>query len=117
MEISGKLFSGIGEGRVYVEKYLQHLEETLGFKPFLGTLNLKVNKIPATLFKNPITIKPPEKGLFPVECVKASVEEIEAAVVRPGKTAHGSDVLEVLAPVCLRKELDLNDGDTVKVMV
>lgn len=113
MEITGSVMTGIGEGALYVRRYSEWLEEKLGFRPFPGTLNLIVSRQPASF---PLLVVPKGEGLFTVKCAPASINgEVEGAVVRPGKTRHGDDVLEVLAPVNLRERFNLKDGDEVTV--
>jgi Transcriptional regulator of a riboflavin/FAD biosynthetic operon len=46
LDISGKVFSGLGEGKYYIsqENYKNGLKSILGFEPFLGTLNIRISK-------------------------------------------------------------------------
>ncbi|MBI4020667.1 MAG: CTP-dependent riboflavin kinase [Candidatus Aenigmarchaeota archaeon] len=112
MDLTGTVVQGLGEGAAYVRKYDWR---PLGFAPYPGTLNLHVALAPDLSF--PITIPAPP-GLHPVDCRLAKVNRrVDGAVVRPRKTAHGKQILEILAPVNLRETLDLRDGDQVMVSV
>ena len=44
LEVKGKVFSGIGKGRYYVghEEYQKRFRERLGYSPYPGTLNVKI---------------------------------------------------------------------------
>ena len=42
--IRGNVFSGLGEGKYYISRtlYMQSFVSKLGYKPYLGTLNLRI---------------------------------------------------------------------------
>lgn len=114
MEIKGKVSSGVGEGQVYVERYLPYLETTLGFTCYPGTLNIKVKKMPDFDGHEKMTITPKEEELVPVDCYLVRIAgQFDGAIVVPSKTTHGKDILEIVAPISLREELKLKDGDEV----
>lgn len=116
MKISGKVVGGIGEGRIYMKKYMKSLEAALKMKCYSGTLNIVTKRSYA--FKNPILVKPPAKGLFSVKCVHAEINgRINGAIVLPVRTRHKKNVLEIIAPVNLRKELKLVDGDIIECQI
>jgi len=115
MKISGKVISGLGEGRAYMKKYKKNLEKALRMKLYPGTLNIATTK--SYNFHKPIAVPAPAKNLFPVKCVKAKInKKIKGAIVMPIKTRH-KNVIEIIAPVNLRKALKLKDGDMVEVEV
>ena len=102
--ISGKVVSGLGEGRYYVEKYQPYFIQKLGYACFLGTLNLRI-KEPVKLPDNKkISLKPPEGGQ--VDCYPVIIDKaFKGAIVVPHKSKHGKDIVEIVSPVCLRKVL------------
>ena len=53
-EFSGELGSGMGEGGYYIEKplYLSQFTRELGYKPFFGTLNVKVEHSEFEILQN-----------------------------------------------------------------
>ena len=119
----GTLFSGKGEGKKFVSlPWVQsQIQEKAGFIPFAGTLNLRLS--PASL-KNKGMLKKakqlpiePEKGFCPGYLIKAQVGNKKAAIVIPKVPNYPEDVLEVIAPVCLRDEFALKDGAVVAVAV
>ena len=116
MEMKGWIVSGLGEGGLYVKKYSRYFLEKLGFEPYPGTLNVKVAKPP--VLKNPLLITPEEGGLFPVECFDAIINsKVRGAIVRPVKTAHQKDILEIIAPLNIKEYFNLKEGDSIMVRV
>jgi riboflavin kinase, archaea type len=109
----GKVTSGVGEGRRYVQQYLPILEKTLGFTCFPGTLNIEVNNIPE--LKNKITVLGPEENSVPVDCHLICIQDTyEGAIVRPHISKHGKNILELVAPINLREKLNVQDGDEIQ---
>ena len=120
--LKGKVFSGGKRGRLFVDLpwVKEQINQKLGFNPYIGTLNLRLpNKtVLDRLREADGTIIVPEKGYFEGKCFKALVnEKIEGAVVLPNVPDYPSDLLEVLAPVNLRKTFGLKDGMEVKVFI
>ena len=119
----GTIFSGKGEGKKFVGLpwVKRQVEEKVGFAPFEGTLNLRLNR---ENVKNKESLKKaqrikiePAQGYCPGFLVKAKVGDIPAAIVLPKIPNYPADVLEVLAPLCLRKKLGLSDGCGVVITV
>ena len=120
--LKGKVFSGGKRGRLFVDLpwVKEQINQKLGFNPYIGTLNLRLpNKtVLDRLREADGIIIVPEKGYFEGKCFKALVnEKIEGAVVLPNVPDYPSDLLEVLAPVNLRKTFGLKDGMEVKVFI
>ncbi len=125
----GTVFSGTGEGAFYVSIYTRKFLERLGFKPYPGTLNLKLNSSHVDAYKEcinsvkPILIEPPiipGARLGSVYAYKAEVAglvEVEVYIVRPVITVYKADVVELLSPTHIRSALGLSDGDRVRFKV
>jgi len=126
LELAGQVVSGVGEGSYYVgqEGYRQQFKQELGFDPYPGTLDLKLDKasleLRATLLELPGRqiggFSTPERTFGPVKCFPAVLRGTKVAVILPSRS-HYSDVIELIAPRNLRKGLKLSDGDVVKVEV
>lgn len=124
--ISGKVVSGIGEGRYYTEQinYLNQFQEKLNFKPYPGTLNIEIkhiekNKIRLLKKYNAIIIdefKNDNRTFGSVKCFNAKIENIKGAIVLPLRS-HYSHILEFISPYHLRKILNLKDGDIVNIII
>ncbi|MEM2342285.1 MAG: DUF120 domain-containing protein [Candidatus Bathyarchaeia archaeon] len=127
--IEGRVFSGLGEGAYYVSKeaYRKQFIEKLGFDPYPGTLNLKIvgeqnAKLRAELDAySGIEIegfRDENRTYGPVKCFHAIINGKEkGAVVFALRSHYNKNVLEIIAPVYLREQLRLKDGDKVKVEI
>lgn len=123
----GRVISGLGEGAFYIslEGYRRAIEEKLGFTPFPGTLNIKLDPqyLPYRRYLDGlpgIVIPGFTNGLRTyggVKAFKAKINGVEGAVVMPERTHHPTDVIEIIAPVKLRDALNLKDGDIVEVEI
>ncbi|OPY34547.1 MAG: Riboflavin kinase [Methanomassiliicoccales archaeon PtaU1.Bin124] len=124
--IKGIVVTGMGEGQYYVTQpgYQEQFTEKLGFTPYEGTLNVKVpaselHKVQTMKKAKPIVVRGFERNgrtFGDVECHKATIQNIECAVVVPTRS-HYDDVLEILCKYHLRRTLSINDGDEVEVRV
>jgi len=125
--LKGKVVSGDGEGRYYLslEGYRRQVREKLGFDPYPGTLNVLLDPPSAEAkslltFRKPIVLKGftmDGKKFGEVLAYPARVRGLEAALIIPVKTHHPPEIIEVISPYELRRELGLKDGDVVEVMV
>jgi riboflavin kinase len=119
----GKVFSGLGDGKQFIGLpwVKQQIEEKLGFSPYAGTLNIHLtqdSRKKKILFENAVGIvTEPQAGYCPGVLFRASIGVLECAVVIPQVPNYPSDVLEVIAPICLREKLKLADGNSVTVTV
>ena len=114
MQVSGQVMSGMGEGSMYVNKYLPYFESVLGFTCFPGTLNLSLKQKLDLNGAKKFTIEPYDQNLGKVDCYLVRIhDEYDGAIVIPHKTRHGDTVIELIASVDLRGSLQLKDGDTL----
>jgi riboflavin kinase len=127
--LEGVLFTGLGEGAYYtsIDQYRKQFIEKLGFDPYPGTLNLKLTtdydiKARAELEAYPAIeiegFKDENRTYGPVKCYPVIIEnKVKGALVSALRSHYDSSVIEVIAPVFLRKHLSLKDGHKVKVEV
>ena len=127
IRLVGNVISGLGEGSFYMslDGYVKQFIEKLGFKPYPGTLNIKL-KPEYVKYKLYLDVLP---GIYiegfsngmrtygGVKCFKASIHGLPGAVLVIERTHHGFDTIEVISPYRLRDELSLKDGDEVEVLV
>jgi riboflavin kinase len=120
--VTGKVASGLGEGQRYIsmEDYRSQLQRKLGFDPFPGTLNLRLEA--------PLLL-PEEKAIIiegfisagrsygSCKCYPCEVGGLKCAIVRPDRSAYPGTLIEIIAPVSLRELMDLQDGDEVEVVL
>jgi riboflavin kinase len=132
VELDGTVTVGMGEGRHYISLpgYMAQFETRLGYEPFPGTLNVSLadesaRARTALSAVDPVEIdgwEDDERTYGPAFCYPATVEvdgrEYERAhVIAPERTHHDEDQLEVIAPIKLREELDLDDGDYIIIRI
>jgi riboflavin kinase len=127
--LEGVLFTGLGEGAYYtsIDQYRKQFIEKLGFDPYPGTLNLKLTtdydiKARAELEAYPAIeiegFKDENRTYGPVKCYPVIIEnKVKGALISALRSHYDSSVIEVIAPIFLRKHLNLKDGHKVKVEV
>lgn len=123
--LQGLLCSGLGEGAGFISlDWVEHqFHGKLGFWPHPGTLNLKLagddwdGARKAMQAAPGITIEPPP-GFCAAKCFAVLIAGcIEGAAILPDVNDYPVDKLEIVAPVAVRQELRLNDGDRVTLQV
>ena len=121
ISINGIIVRGLGEGTYFMsmQHYRKEIRNKLGFNAYPGTLNLKVNKKQIDLLKNIKSIKissfkSGKKTFWGVSCYTAKIKNINGSIIVPDLTRH-KNIIEFIAPVHLKSELKLKDGDKVKV--
>ncbi len=127
--LEGVVFTGLGEGAYYIalERYRKQFMEKLGFDPYPGTLNLKLVtdydvKARSELEAYPAIevegFKNENRTFGHVKCYPVIVEnKVKGALISALRSHYDSSVIEVIAPIFLRKYLKLKDGHKVKVEV
>ena len=121
----GIVFTGEGIGSQYIKIpwVKKQINEKLGFDPHLGTLNIhlqnrQTKQLKEILGKFKVIEITPEEGFFRAHCFTALVKDgIKGAVIIPEKPNYPSNVLEIIAPIYLRKALSLKDGDKVEITI
>ncbi len=127
LKLEGELVSGFGEGEYYVTKegYRNQFIEKLGFDPYPGTLDLKLDEKSLRAkewleIEDGILIEgfsTEERSFGKVKCFEARIGEDEAAIVLPYRTHHEADILEIISPVKIKDKYDLENGDELEVEV
>jgi riboflavin kinase len=122
---TGVVFSGEGKACQFVEISWarSQIEERLGFKPYPGTLNLRLSKDEANRLK-PILKRSkgimivPQTGFYPATCFPTMMmNRTRGAIVMPHTPNYPPNVLEIIAPINLRSALSLKDGDLVELLI
>jgi riboflavin kinase len=127
LELCGEVITGLGEGQYYIAKdgYMSQFRDKLDFKPFPGTLNVRLNDESAQMRDNMDFIDPliihgfndGERSFGGGKCYPIEIEGIKSAVIIPDRTHYPADLLEIIAPLKLREALGISDGDEVKIVV
>jgi riboflavin kinase len=133
----GKIVNGMGEGAYYMslDGYKKQFKEKLGYEPFPGTLNLKLeekmymNKKKEMINYPNIYIngfKDKTRSFGWVKCYPAILIsdvktkdkknfQIDAAVLLLERTHHDNSLLEVISPVCIKESANIKNGDNVLI--
>lgn len=127
--LEGVVFTGLGEGAYYIsiDGYRKQFIERLGFDPYPGTLNLRLTtdydmKTRSELEAYPAIeiegFKNANRTYGNVKCYPVIVEnKVKGALVLALRSHYDASVVEIIAPVFLRKHLDLKDGHKAKIEV
>jgi riboflavin kinase len=126
LDIVGKVISGLGEGRYYISRksYIIQFQEKLGFIPYLGTLNMKIepeNEGKLRRLRNSPGIHidgfvTDDRTFGAVKTFMGNLNGLECAAILPERSVY-SDVLEIISPFFLREKLKLSDGMKISLHV
>jgi len=125
LEMSGTIVSGFEEGRYYLSLpgYRKQIREKLGFDPYPGTLNIKLDErwkrqhlhqLEAIVIGGFSDGKRTYGNLLAYRC---RFRNQECALVVPLRTHHGPEVIELISQHSIKKKFGMKDGDRVKVTV
>ncbi len=115
----GKVIAGMGQAGYFLSRdgYRQQFLDRLGFIPFPGTLNVLLDQ-PFPASAPSVTILgfyEKEKSFGACQCYRIRINGLDAMAIRPEKSIHPPELIEVIAPLNLRRALNLKDGDSVEV--
>lgn len=125
--LEGTVFTGVGEGAYYIAKehYRKQFQQKLGFDPYPGTLNLKLTSDYDIKTRTELETYPAievegfrneDRTFGLVKCYPVMIDnKVKGALLSAMRTHYDVSVLEIIAPVCLRKHLCLKDGNKVKI--
>jgi riboflavin kinase len=122
LSFKGRVTTGLGEGQYYIslDGYGRQFIEKLGFKPYPGTLNLKIKETFAQHEASAVNIagfKDASRTFGGGKCYPVRIDGVRAAIIRPDRSSYPLNLVEIIAPVNLRKTLGLKDGDEVEVIL
>lgn len=129
-KITGVIFTDLGQASSFMSlDWVQDvLREKLGFVPYPATLNLRVeseNEMAAWREIRRTTkstdVPPPDAAFCHSRCYSVEIQcprgnkhgKQKAAVLVPEVEGYPADKIEVIAPVRLKDELRVRDGDRV----
>jgi riboflavin kinase len=126
LRFTGTVASGLGEGRYYLSQpgYVLQFTERLGYKPYPGTLNVKVPaadlvKVGTVRHWKGIRIDGFEaagRTFGGAQCFVARLNGRVCHLIIPDRTHH-QDVVEFISAEFLREALSVKDGDPVDVEI
>ncbi|KQC07310.1 MAG: riboflavin kinase [Methanolinea sp. SDB] len=125
--LRGHVITGLGEGRYYMslEPYQRQFRKRLGFSPYPGTLNIRLDQSSIQIRKRLDLLEwtrisgfsADERTFGDVRCLPCRISDHPCGIVVPGRSHYPEDIIELVAPVSLRAALGLSDNDEVKVEV
>jgi len=119
--LEGSIVSGIGEGAYYIREYGDRIKEILGFRPFLGTLNVKLKEYRNLEGRARGVIKGFRRGertfgdvkFLPIK-ITFREKSADCCLIIPKRTHH-KDIVEIISDSNLRKVMGVKDKDTVRI--
>ena len=126
LEITGKIIGGAGEGAYFTQIgwVQQQCFEKLGFKPYPGTLNLEISGeflpvIESLDQKTAIELISPDPKFCNAKVFQVSLGDISGAIILPEEKVriHPKNIIEIIAPLNLKAALNVDDGDSLKVII
>ena len=129
ISFGGVVVSGSGEGKYYVgqDEYFMQFQDKLSFRPFLGTLNIRLKTVHDIKAKNemekmkPVVMhgfKKENRSFGNINSYPCMINrKIRGAVIIPQRTHHPSDIVEIIAPVDVRKALSVKESDYINVEI
>jgi len=120
--VRGRVAGGLGEGQYYISMpgYKEQFNRLLGFDPFPGTLNLRLDEPFADTAVSCIQVqgfRDHSRTFGGCKCFPVRIQGLKGAIIRPERSNYPPYLVELIAPVNLRKSLSLSDGDLVEVIL
>jgi len=129
LKLNGSVISGLGEGAYYMSLngYTKQFKVKIGYIPFPGTLNIKLNQLQATQIiqqldeLESIIIDPFSDGKRTygwVKCFHATLNNsIKCELIRLERTHHNNSIIELISKNNLRKTSKLKTGSKVTIKI
>jgi len=128
LTVTGRVFSGMGKGRYYVghAEYQRRFREALGYAPYPGTLNVKledgqvIRKLKDLRSKDGTKVEGftlRGESFSALTCFEAELSGERVTLIFIDVTYYNETVAELISPVYLRGKLGLKDGDVVSFTV
>lgn len=120
--ITGIVQDGVGQGGAFTQLdwVRRQFRDKLGFDPYPGTLNVRVRQVETLATWQTlagISIDP-APGFCASRCHRMRLNGSIAVVwIIPEVPNYPNDLMELIAPNCLRDVLGVKSGDPVKIQI
>ena len=128
LRVAGRVFSGMGKGRYYVghPEYQRRFKECLGYVPYAGTLNVKlegretIRELRELRSKDGVKVEGFTLGgesFSALACFEGELRGERITLLFIDVTYYNETVAELISQAYLRGKLGLKDGDLVTFTV
>ena len=131
IDFEGHIITGMGEGAYYMslDGYKKQFKEKLGYEPYPGTLNIKLNSMLFVEAKKEMLKYPSiniegfsdqSRTFGWVKCYPASINDsknINSSILILERTHYDDSIIEIIAPFSIKEQFSLKNGDYVKLKV
>lgn len=128
LEFKGTVSSGMGEGAYYMSMkgYTKQFKTKLGYIPFPGTLNVKLNDKESIEAKRSLDAFPAimidgfsdgKRTYGWVKCYPATINNIDAALILLERTHHDDSIIELISKENIKKVTKLSTGSKISIQV
>ena len=131
IDFEGHIITGMGEGAYYMslDGYKKQFKEKLGYEPYPGTLNIKLNSMLFVEAKKEMLKYPSiniegfsdqSRTFGWVKCYPASINDsknINSSILILERTHYDDSIIELIAPFSIKEKFSLKNGDYVKLKV
>lgn len=131
IDFEGHIITGMGEGAYYMSLngYKKQFKEKLGYEPYPGTLNIKLNSMLFIEAKKEMLKYPSiyiegfsdqSRTYGWVKCYPAYINDsmnINSSILILERTHYDDSILEIIAPFSIKEQFSLKNGDYIKLKV
>ena len=129
IDLEGHLVEGMGEGAYYMslKGYTKQFKSKIGYVPFPGTLNVKLEKkeyvesvrqlegVPSTVVSG---FSDGKRTYGWVKCYACTLNgKVPCHLIRLERTHHDNSVIELISKHDIRKRLGLKNGSDLKITI
>ena len=129
IDVNGELVTGMGEGKYYMslKGYTKQFREQIGYTPFPGTLNVKLEKKEQIESLRQLTnlegikiqgFSDGKRTYGWVKCFSCIINaKVKAEIILLERTHHDLSTIEIISSDEIRKKLGLKNGSNVSIRV
>ena len=129
IDVNGELVTGMGEGKYYMslKGYTKQFREQIGYTPFPGTLNVKLEKKEQIESLRQLTnlegikiqgFSDGKRTYGWVKCFSCIInDKVKAEIILLERTHHDLSTIEIISRDEIRKKLGLKNGSNVSIRV
>ena len=129
VELKGTLVSGMGEGAYYMslKGYTKQFEKKIGYVPFPGTLNVKLNQKKHTEAVRQFDaldgilidgFSDGKRTYGWVKCFKAKLNKsVDCDLIRLERTHHDPSIIELISKRSIRKTAKISEGSKITIRI